>query len=391
MADQRARRCATFARRKSDFDMNFHSLRVRDIAPETADTATIEFEVPAEMGDTFRFKPGQHLTVRLMLDGQEVRRSYSMSSAPHENRLAITVKKVPNGKVSTYLHDWVQAGRSLDVSPPEGRFTMAIDPEKRRTYYLFAAGSGITPVISIAKELLEQEPMCTIYLLYGSRDEDNIIFRETLDRLSERYGGQMNVEYLLSRPKKESGSGLFSFFKRSTSNWQGKIGRIDARAVDAFLDEFLVQGPEDEAQYFICGPGTMADTVKNALLARTVGTKQIHTEHFVDPNHTPGEAGGPAAGTFEGTAKLVAHLKGRRIETSVQPGMTILDALIREKHDAPYSCTAGACATCMAKVLSGKVKMDACYALDDEEVRDGYVLTCQSRPETEAVEISFDM
>lgn len=369
--------------------MNFHSLTVRQITPETADTVTIEFEVPTELRDTFRFKAGQHLTVRLLLDGHEVRRSYSMSAAPHEKSLAITVKKVPGGKVSTYLYDWLRAGATLDVAPPEGRFTIPLDPEKRRTYFLFAAGSGITPVISIAKEVLEVEPMSTIYLLYGSRDEENIIFKQALDRLAERYHGQMHVEYMLSKPKKEGGGGLFRFFKKSTSNWQGKTGRIDHRAVAMLLDDNLVQGPEHDAQYFVCGPGTMAETVKAALAGRNIEPKQIHTEHFVDPNHTPGEAS-PAAASG-GPAKIVVVLKGERIETVVEPNMTILDTLIRDKYDPPYSCTSGACATCMAKVTKGKVRMDACYALDDDEVRDGYVLTCQAHPDSPEVELTYDM
>ncbi len=370
--------------------MDFHALTVRQITPETTDTVTIELEVPTELGDIFKYKHGQYLTVRVQLDGQEVRRSYSMSSAPHEKRLAITVKKVPGGKASTYLHDWLQPGAKLEVAAPDGRFTIPLDPEKRRTYYMFAAGSGITPIMSIAQEVLETEPMSTIFLLYGSRDEENIIFKQQLDRLTERYHGQMNVEYMLSKPKKEGSGGLFSFFKKSTSNWRGKTGRIDPRAVETFLEDNFVQGPEHDAQYFVCGPGTMAETVKNALAGRNVEAKQIHTEYFVDANHTPGEAS-PTADKSGGPAKIIVHLKGQRIETMVEPGMTIIDTLVREKHDPPYSCTSGACATCMAKVLRGKVKMDACYALDDDEVRDGYVLTCQSHPDSPEVELTYDM
>lgn len=370
--------------------MDFFKLKVKEKKQEAADAVTIEFDVPEELRDRFTYKQGQHVTIRKPEGDHELRRSYSMSSSPLENRLAITVKKVAGGKVSAWLHDVVQAGDALELASPDGRFFNALNPEKRRTYYLFGAGSGITPLMSMIKTILESEPMSVIFLFYGSRTEDNIIFRDDLDQLAKRYNGQLHVEHILSQPKKEGGSGgLFGLFRKSTIHWQGKTGRIDAPLAMAFLDENMPHGPEQDCLYYVCGPGDMADRVKAALIGRGIAEKQIHAEYFVNANHLPGdiaEAGPAGAGK-----QVVVHLKGQRFELLVPDGATILDVLVKAKYDPPYSCTAGACSTCMAKIIKGSVKMDACYALDDDEVNAGYILTCQSKLETPVVEISYDL
>ena len=370
--------------------MDFYTLKIKQVIRETADAVTLEFEIPADLQEKFVYQQGQYITLRLEKNGQELRRSYSMSSSPLEKRLAVTVKKVPGGQFSNYLHDEVTVGDTLEVAAPDGRFYNTLHPEKRRTYYLFGAGSGITPLMSILKTILEGEPMSSVFLLYGSRNEESIIFRDELERLTERYDGQLLVEHILSQPKKEGGgSGLFGMFKKSITNWQGKTGRIAPQAANIFLDDNMARGPEDDCQYYVCGPGNMADDVKATLLKRGIPAKQIHTEHFVNAHHVPGDIADGAA--TDGSKRIIVHLKGERIELPMPEGATILDVLVKEKYDPPYSCTAGACSTCMAKVISGKVKMDVCYALDEDEVKDGYILTCQSRLETAVVELSYDM
>ncbi|MEI6409890.1 MAG: ferredoxin--NADP reductase [Bacteroidota bacterium] len=368
--------------------MEFFPLTVKKLTPETAEAVTLEFEIPEDLQDRFAYKQGQYITIKADIGGHELRRSYSMSSSPLEKRLAVTVKKVEGGKMSTYLCEQVKVGDVLSIATPEGRFFNKLDPDKRRTYYMIGAGSGITPLMSIIRTVLEAEPMSAVFLLYGSRNEESIIFRDAIDALSERYVGQLTVEHVLSRPKKESSGGLFGMFKKSSANWQGKTGRIDGRMLKAFLEDNMPHGPEENCLYYVCGPGDLADIIKAALEKRGISDKQIHTEHFANANHVPGEfaENGAAAGN-----KIIVHLKGERIELPVPTGATILDVLVKAKYEPPYSCTAGACSTCMAKVLNGKVKMDACYALDDDEVKSGYILTCQAHPETPVVELTYDM
>lgn len=368
--------------------MQFHTLTILNKTQETADTVTIELAVPTELENVFyAFQPGQYLTIKMDVGGHEIRRSYSMSSSPLEKKLAVTVKRIQGGRISPILHDQLKAGDTLTVSEPEGRFTLSLDPEKRRTYYFFAAGSGITPIMSHLRSILEAEPMSTIFLLYGNRTEEDIIFKNELDQLVDRYTGQLQTTHTLSRPKREGGGGLFGMFKKGTMQWQGLTGRIDAKLTGRFLDENMAQGPEKDCVYMVCGPGNMPDTVKAALMGRGVDSAQIHVEHFLQAGHVPGEGIGTAG---DGASRLVVHLRGRRYEYAMPDGATLLDTMVREKLDAPYSCTSGACSTCVAKVLEGNVKMDVCYALDEAEVKAGYCLTCQARPKSPVVEISFD-
>ena len=363
---------------------SFHRLPVKNITQETPDAVTLTFEVPGDLKNEFQFTQGQHLTLRFEIAGKEERRSYSMCSSPLESDISVTVKKVKGGKVSNYIHDHVKPGTQVEAMPPEGRFFTQLDEEQKKNYYLIAAGSGITPLMSMLKTILEKEPMSYVFLLYGNRSEEEIIFKNELDRLAKRYEGQLHAEYTLSQPKREKPKGLGGLFSKGKTTWEGKTGRIGAGVLKEFLEENAPRHKESE--FFICGPGNLIEAAEKALLASGFDKKNIHHEYFSSPDSAPKTHVAGVAG-----AKLTATLDGKKFETTVPEGKHILFAVIDAGGDAPYSCTSGACATCMAKVLKGEVKMDACYALDDSEIEAGYVLTCQAHPVSAEVEVTYDV
>ena len=364
---------------------NFQPLTIASITPETDRAVTVAFDVPEGQREAFDYQAGQYLTLKFVVNGKEERRAYSMCSAPHEDRIAVTVKRVAGGVVSNHIPDKLRAGDVVDAMPPEGRFKVQTQHGRRVEYYLFGAGSGITPLLSITKAVLEQEPQSKVHLFYGNRDESSIIFEEKLKKLQDRYEGQLEVEHTLSQPKKYKPEGLRGLFSRGKPQWRGATGRITIKSVQQFMQRHpaLV----DERQYYICGPGRMIDDVEQALLGLGVLKKVIHTERFTSANAA--SKAGPVSGEVTAAA-VTATISGKRHAVQLKPGQSILDGLLESGAQPPYSCLAGACSTCMAKVNKGGVKMEVCFALDDEEVAAGYVLACQSHATTEEVDIDFD-
>jgi ring-1,2-phenylacetyl-CoA epoxidase subunit PaaE len=353
---------------------HFYPLRVAEIVPETEEAYSIRFEVPEELKSAFRFKAGQHLTLRTDLAGEEVRRNYSLCTAPADDDLMVTVKRIAGGVFSNWVGDQLKPGHTLDVMTPHGSFTTEFDPTAKRHYVGFAGGSGITPVISLIRTALSVEPESRFTLFYGNRDASSIIFLEELAALKDSYLGRFELYHFLS--DEEGDVELFN-------------GMLDRETCDEAI-EHLIDEPKEVGAWFICGPGPMMDAAEAALLDRGVARERIHIERFT--------AGRPSAALAAQMAQLQEKAAGLTLSVTLD-GRTrkvefteanILDSAREAGMPAPFACKAGVCATCRAKVITGKVEMAARYGLTDEEIAAGYVLTCQSVPVGEGVAVDYD-
>ena len=357
--------------------LKFYSLKVKDVRPETAECVSVSLEVPADLQEKFRFAPGQYLTFRRHFNEAEVRRSYSICSSPKDGELRVAIKKVEDGKFSTYAHGELKAGDVLDVMPPMGNFTIKNKEAKHKEYLAFAAGSGITPIISIMKSVLEDEPNSSFTLVYGNRSKNSIIFREAIEALKNKYMLRLRVYYVLSREYMEIP--LFS-------------GRIDAAKCAEFCKSLIDISTIDEA--FICGPEEMILSVRKQLMDLGMPQGNVHIELFTSPDQPKADHEKWVAShkNQDGpTSKVSITLDGTTFDMDVPfVGESILDAALKAGADLPYACKGGVCCTCRALVTEGEVEMEVNYALDEHEVQKGYVLTCQSHPRTEKVVIDFD-
>ena len=353
---------------------HFHSLRVAEIVPETDEANSILFEVPEELKSAFRFKAGQHLTLRADIGGEEVRRNYSLCVAPDAGEIRVTVKRIAKGVFSNWVGDELKPGDTLDVMTPHGSFTTEFDSAAERRYVGFAGGSGITPVISLIRTALAAEPRSRFTLFYGNRDSNSVIFLEALAALKDRYMGRFELYHFLS--DEEGDVELFN-------------GMLNRETCDEAI-EHLVDDPTAIDAWFICGPGPMMDAAEKALLEKDVAKDRIHIERFT--------AGRPSAALAAQIAALQEEAAGQTISVTLDgrtrkvefSAANILDSAREAGLPAPFACKAGVCATCRAKVTKGKVEMAARYGLTDEEVAAGYVLTCQSVPVGEGVAVDYD-
>ncbi|MFC7498220.1 1,2-phenylacetyl-CoA epoxidase subunit PaaE [Enterovirga sp. GCM10030262] len=355
--------------------MDFHTLTVAEIVPETADAKSIRFELPEALKETFRFKPGQHLTLKCDIGGEEVRRNYSLCVAPGDGQLKVTVKRIAGGLFSNWANDNLKPGDTVDVMAPHGSFTWDFDPAQSNHYVGFAGGSGITPVISLIKTALQTEPESRFTLFYGNRDSSSVIFLEELARLKNRFMGRLEVYHFLAEEAEDID--LFN-------------GMLDRAKCDEILTHLVEPGEADA--FFICGPGPMMDAAEEALIELRVDRHKIHIERFTaDRPSAAVEAQMQALQDQARGLPMMVTLDGRKrkVGFDAEAG-NILDSARAAGLPAPYACKAGVCATCRARVVSGEVEMAVHYGLSDEEVAAGYVLTCQSVPKSEGVELDYD-
>jgi ring-1,2-phenylacetyl-CoA epoxidase subunit PaaE len=351
----------------------FHRLTVDDLRRESVDAISMTFAIPKDLADDYRFAPGQYLTLRTTLDGEEVRRSYSICSGPDDGELRIAVKRVDGGAFSSWASEELKHGDALDVMTPTGRFGVAPAPDQARIHVGFAAGSGITPVLSIAKGALAREPNSRFFLFYGNRTTTGMLFREALEELKDRFIDRLSVFHVISGEEQDIPI---------------LHGRLDGEKVRVLLRSLVPAATVDHV--FICGPTGMSEEIEATCRAIGIADERIHVERFVS-----GLGGKPrpkavvaAAAPPKAFAALI--IDGKRREVPVADGEAILDAALRGGVDLPFACKGGMCSTCRAKLVEGKAEMDVNYSLESWELKAGFILTCQAKPTTEKVVVDYD-
>jgi ring-1,2-phenylacetyl-CoA epoxidase subunit PaaE len=360
--------------------INYHPLTIAEVRPEGSEAVCVTLEVPDDLREAFRFAPGQHLGVRATIDGQEVRRTYSICSATDERHLRIGVRLHERGSMSGHLGRALRVGDKLEVLPPTGRFFITPDAKAARTYCAFASGSGITPILGIVRNVLRHEPGSRFLLFYGNRTTASIMFAEDLLALKDQHPQRLALYFLMSREPQD----VELFNGRLDAAKVGVLGRelFDARGVDA---------------YFLCGPDTMIDSVKEGLVGLGVEQSRVHSEHFASdakrgvglkPDLQPDEK---AQVQVQAQTQVTVVMDGRRRTFEMaSDGTTVLEAAEAAGLELPYSCRAGVCSTCRTRVVRGTVTMMTNYALEPWEVEAGYVLCCQALPAAPELEITYD-
>lgn len=355
----------------------FHTLKISEVVRETEDAISVAFTVPEELQQDYEFTQGQHLTLKTDVGGEELRRSYSICSAVGDKKLRVAIKQIEGGKFSTYANQNLKTGQSLDVMIPQGRFSTPLAADNRKNYLAVAAGSGITPIFSIVKTILETEANSAVTLIYGNRTVAGILFLEALEDLKNSYADRLNLVHILSREHQDA---------------ELLNGRINREKCAELFSGALNAASFDDA--FLCGPEQMTMEVKEFLLDNGIGKDHIHFELFITDAAIAASAR-PAKDPHAEDAGpqhfVTVILDGQRTEVSIpEQGVSILDAALEMGVDLPFACKGGVCCTCRAKVLEGEVRMDVNYALEEDEVDEGFVLTCQSHPVSDKVVVDFD-
>ncbi|TNE55816.1 MAG: phenylacetate-CoA oxygenase/reductase subunit PaaK [Bacteroidetes bacterium] len=355
--------------------LTFHRLRIKEVRRETEDCVSLQFEVPEELKEAYAYQAGQYLTLKKELDGEELRRSYSLCSAPHENEWRVAVKEVENGRFSGYANNSLKAGDELDVMTPAGNFYVSPEATRKKSYVLFAAGSGITPIISIAKTILKEEPGSTVSLFFGNKNFHSVIFREELEDLKNEHLDRFRLVHV---------------FSRENPGNEIQQGRINQEKCGELQQAFLKYEKEnlEEAVVYICGPEAMILDVKESMLKFGLKENQVHIELF-GTSETKKEVVVQEGPVIEANVRII--LDGDAYDLSLQSdSQSILDAAQDVGADLPFACKGGVCCTCKARIMEGTARMDVNYALEADEVENGYILTCQAHPTSEKLVVSFD-
>jgi ring-1,2-phenylacetyl-CoA epoxidase subunit PaaE len=350
----------------------FHRLAVSDLRRETADAVSLTFAIPKELAEDYRFSPGQYLTLRTTMDGEEVRRSYSICSGPDDGELRIAVKKVDGGAFSNWAADELKCGDELDVMTPIGRFGVTAAGEAR-VYVGLAAGSGITPILSIIKGVLAREPDSRFFLFYGNRSTGGMLFREALEELKDRFIDRLSVFHVISGEEQDIPI---------------LHGRLDGEKLRVLLRSLVPA--QDVDHVFICGPAGMSEDIEATCRAIGIAESRVHVERFV--SEFGGKPRPKAIVEASAPPKAFAALiiDGKRREVPVAEGEAILDAALRAGVDLPFACKGGMCSTCRARLVEGKAQMEVNYSLEPWELDKGFILTCQARPVTDRVVVDYD-
>jgi ring-1,2-phenylacetyl-CoA epoxidase subunit PaaE len=353
----------------------FHKLRIKNIRTETADCVSIALEVPAALTHEFQYKPGQYPTFRSTIEGEDLRRSYSICSSPTDNELRVAIKKVPFGKFSTFANESLKEGDFIEVMPPNGRFTAICKVENYKKYLGIAAGSGITPILSILKTVLRTEPNSHFTLIYGNKRRTSIIFKEAIEALKNQYMQRLSVYHVLSQEMTDAA--LLS-------------GRIDALKVNHFLKSVL--NPAEIDDFYLCGPEEMTHASIATLENVGVEKSKIHFELFTTSSAQKQIFKPQIEVENSPKSEVTVRLDGSAFKMQLAyEGENILDEAMRNGADLPYACKGGVCCTCKAKLVEGEVHMDVNYGLEKDEIAAGFILTCQAHPRTPIVVIDFDL
>jgi len=351
----------------------FHTLTVASVEPLTDDAVALTFEVPDDLAAEYHYLPGQHVTLKAMIDGDDVRRSYSICANANDGRLRVGIKRLHGGAFSTFATTEIEPGDRLEVMPPAGEFTISPDAGRARRYGAVAAGSGITPILSLISTTLETEPDSTFALVFGNRNAGAIMFLEELEGLKDRYPGRFQLVHILTGE-----TAMVPLFS----------GRLDEAKLAELFDR-VVDAARIDAWY-LCGPFEVVTAARAVLVGRGVGEDQMHDELFFAGPFDPSSLPAPPADDEAGTVGLTFALDGRISTVRMRPETSVLDAALAVRPELPFSCKGGMCASCKARVIDGTVDMDKNFALVEEDIAAGYVLTCQSHPTSDALTVDFD-